>query len=100
MINIFCFWGGRCILIFKNKRSESEIMYQLLLLATTNEVRKTHLMYKTNLCYNHFIEYMNFLLEKKLLEAKGGNPTGSVYYTTEKGKKLLETIKNELEMMS
>ena len=57
-------------------------------------------MYKTNLCYNHFIKYMGFLLEKKLLEVKSGNPTGSIYYTTEKGKKLLENIKNELEMMS
>ncbi len=43
---------------------------------------------------------MNFLLEKKLLEVKSGNPAGNVYYTTEKGKKLLENIKNELEMMS
>lgn len=75
-------------------------MYQLLLTATAKDVRKTHLMYKTNLCYNHFIEYMNFLLEKKLLEVKNGNPTGNVYYTTEKGKKLLETIKNELEIVS
>ena len=75
-------------------------MYQLLLLATAKDVRKTHLMYKTNLCYNHFIEYMDFLLEKKLLEAKSDNPTGNVYYTTKKGKKLLENIKNELEMIS
>ena len=57
-------------------------------------------MYKTNLCYNHFIKYVNFLLEKKLLEVKSGNPTGNIYYTTEKGKKLIENIKNELEIMS
>jgi predicted transcriptional regulator len=43
---------------------------------------------------------MNFLLEKKLLEVKSGNPTGNVYCTTEKGKKLLECIKNELGMVS
>jgi len=87
-------------LLFKNKRSESEIIYQILSLATTKGLRKTHLMYKTNLCYNHFLEYLDFLLEKKLLEVKSGNPTGNIYYTTEKGNKLLETIKNELEMMS
>ena len=57
-------------------------------------------MYKANLCYNHFIEYMNFLLEKKFLEVKSGNPTGNVYCTTEKGKKLLENIKNKLEIVS
>jgi len=91
---------GQKGLLFKNKRSESEIIYQILSLATRKDLRKTHLMYKTNLCYNHFLEYLDFLLEKKLLEAKSGNPTGSVYYTTEKGKKLLETIKNALEIMS
>ena len=57
-------------------------------------------MYKANLCYNHFIEYINFLLEKKFLEVKSGNPTGNVYCTTEKGKKLLENIKNKLEIVS
>ena len=92
--------GGSRILIFKNKRSESEIIYRILSLANAKDVKKTHLMYKTNLCYNHFIEYMDFLLEKKLLEVKSGNPTGNVYYTTEKGNKLLENIKNELETMS
>lgn len=90
--------GGerRYRLIFKNKRSESEIIGQILTLAKEN-VKKTRLMYQTNLCYNHFIEYMNFLLKKEFLEVKKGNPNGNIYYITKKGKKFLESVKNVLE---
>ena len=84
-------------MIFKNKRSESEIISQILSLAK-EDVKKTRLMYATNLCYNHFIEYMDFLLGKKFLGVKSSNPSGNIYYTTEKGKKFLEKIKNALDM--
>jgi len=57
-------------------------------------------MYQTNLCYNHFTEYMNFLLNKKLLEVKSNNTTGNIYCVTEKGRKLIENIKDKLEMVS
>lgn len=51
------------------------------------------------MCYVHFTEYMNFLLEKEFLGVKKSNPVGNVYYTTEKGKKFLGSIKNVLDQM-
>jgi predicted transcriptional regulator len=85
-------------MLFDNKRSELEIMGQLLDLAQ-EDIKKTALMYKTNLCYNHFIRYFEFLLKKKFLGVKKSNPTGNIYYTTQKGEKFLESIKNVLDQM-
>ncbi len=51
-------------------------------------------MYQTNLSYSMLIKYMNFLIEKEFLGVKTGNPSGKIYYTTNKGKKLLESIKD------
>ena len=82
-------------MIFRNKRSELEIIDQILSLAT-EDIKKTPLMYQTNLCYNLFNEYMGFLLEKEFLGVKECNPIGKIYYTTEKGKKFIENIKNVL----
>lgn len=84
--------------MFKNKRSELEIISQML--STANkEIKKTRLMYKTNMCYVHFTEYMNFLLEKEFLGVKKFNPVGNIYYTTEKGKNFLESIKSVLDQV-
>jgi len=85
-------------LIFKNKRSELEIIDQMLISAG-EDVKKTRLMYQTNLCYNHFLEYMDFLLEKGFLGVKVTNPRGTFYYITDKGKKFLESIKNVLDLL-
>ena len=51
-------------------------------------------MYQTNISYSMLIKYMNFLIEKEFLGVKAGNPSGKIYYTTNKGKKLLEGIKD------
>ena len=56
-------------------------------------------MYQTNLCYSHFIKYMDFLLEKGLLGKRLGNPVGKMYYATEKGEKFIEEFKNVLVLM-
>ena len=56
-------------------------------------------MYQTNLSYNHFIKYMNFLLKKGLLDQKPGNPIGKVYYVTEKGKKFIKKFKNVIDLI-
>lgn len=85
-------------LIFKNKRSELEIIGQMLTLAR-EDVKKTRLIYQTNLSYNHFIDYMDFLLEKGFLGARVTNPRGTFYYTTDKGKRFLESIKNVLDVL-
>ncbi|MCX6672133.1 MAG: hypothetical protein NTX92_09465, partial [Euryarchaeota archaeon] len=83
------FGGNRTI--FNNKRNEFEIIRQILLLSN-NEIKKTRLMYQTNMCYHHFNEYLTFLLNKRLLEERRENPVGRVYITTDKGRKMLEKI--------
>lgn len=56
-------------------------------------------MYQTNLCYNHFVKYMDFLLDKGFLAEKPGNPVGKVYYISEKGKHFINIFKNVLDLM-
>ena len=74
-------------------RCELEIIAEMLSIAK-NDVKKTRLLYQANLCYSNFIKYAEFLLEEEFLGVKIGNPPGKIYYTTEKGKKLLEDIKH------
>jgi len=79
--------------ISRKNRCELEIIAEMLFIAK-NDVKKTRLLYQANLGYSNFIKYAEFLLEKGLLGVKIGNPSGKIYYTTEKGKKLLENIKH------
>ena len=83
-------------MIFGNKRSEIEIIAQILISAK-NKVKKTHLLYSTNISYSNFLRYFNFLLDKGFIEAKEGNPSGTFYRTTEKGDHLLESINTILK---
>ena len=77
-------------MISKNKRDEIEIIAQMLKFACT-ETKKTHLMYKTNLCYNQLVYYMDFLLEKGFLDVKNGS-NNNLYFITDKGREFLENI--------
>ena len=86
----------REIVIFGNKRSESEILAQILY-AAESHAKKTQLLYKANISYTHFIKYFDFLLDKNFIEIKEGNPYGTVYQTTEKGEQFLDSINNILE---
>ncbi len=83
-------------MIFENKRSEIEIIGKILSTAKT-KAKKTHMMYNTNLCYTHFIEYMDFLLEKNFIKSENGNPSGKIYSLTDKGEKFLDNINNVLD---
>ena len=85
-------------MIFGNKRSELEIVYQILSFAQ-HDIKKTRLMYQTNLCYTHFLEYMKYLMDNEFLGMKNGNPVGRVYFTTEKGLTLIADIHQVLEDM-
>jgi predicted transcriptional regulator len=78
-------------MLFDNKRNEFEIIREILFLAN-KEIKKTRLMYQTNMCYNHFNKYLKFLLNNGLIEERFNTPKGRVYITTEKGNKWLEKI--------
>ena len=49
-------------------------------------------MYQSNMPYNHFQKYLEMLLEKDLICIKDSNPQGDMYFTTQKGKELLESM--------
>ena len=83
-------------MIFANKRSESEIIAQILYSAE-KEAKKTQLLYKANISYTHFTKYFNFLIEKEFIKIKDQNYTGKIYKTTEKGQHLLESINKLLK---
>ena len=70
-----------------------------MLSVANTDMKKTRLMYKTNMCHVHLTEYMDFLLEKGFLGVKKTNPGGNIYYTTKKGKKFLESIKSVLDQV-
>jgi len=81
-----------------HKRSETEIIYDLLS-AAKKDIKKTRLMYKTNMTYTQFIKYLDVLMEKGLLAQKDTNPRGKIYYTTEDGQKLLESLHTALNYL-
>ena len=84
----------------KNRRSELVIIYDLLSLLEKQELKKTHLMYKTNLSYTHFVKYLKYLLKKEFIaERETGNPIGKVYYITNQGKKFIKEFKNVLDLL-
>ena len=85
-------------MIFGSKRSESEILAQILYTAEGN-AKKTQLLYKANISYTHFTKYFNFLLDKQFIEVKDGKPVGKIYHTTEKGEHFLENINNVLQQI-
>ena len=65
-------------------------MAQMLKLAQ-EEIKKTHLMYQTNLCYTQLVYYMDFLVEKGLMDVKNGTQNNR-YFITEKGREFLYNI--------
>jgi len=83
------------------RRSEFDIINEMLNMAN-NGVKRTELIYKGNLSYQQLQKYLSFLLEKDILQEKrikNGNGFNKVYFTTEKGKDLLITIKKMFTYM-
>ena len=42
---------------------------------------------------------INFLIEKGFIGVRETNPHGNLYYTTEKGKRFLESVKSVLDQV-
>lgn len=78
-------------MIYSKRRNEFEIIHELLTHAMKG-AKKTFLMYQTNMSYSQFNHYLDSLLGKKLLEKRNWNSNGRLYFTTEKGKKLLDSV--------
>ena len=90
---IYCLYGEvKGYLIFNNKRTEAEIVFDLLSSAK-KDIKKTRLMYKANMPYIQFKKYLDALTKKGLIGEKDLNIKGKVYYLTENGKDLMEYLK-------
>lgn len=74
-----------------NKRTQWEIIYDILS-ASQEEIKKTHLMYKTNMTYLRFKEYLEILQQKDLIEERFPEQNGTIYCATERGNELLESL--------
>ena len=71
------------------RRSSIEIIADMLRLG---EAGKTEMMYSVNMSYFQLQKYLNFLLDRKLIDkVKLGNPSVT-YRVTEKGMRLLRGI--------
>jgi predicted transcriptional regulator len=71
----------------RKKRSKYEIIHDVLDQCQTGS-KKTWVMYRANLSYDLTTDYLDDLTKLGLVEPKDG-----LYYTTEKGKQLLELLK-------
>jgi predicted transcriptional regulator len=71
----------------RKKRSKYEIIHDVLDQCQTGS-KKTWVMYRANLSYDLTTEYLEELVKSGLVEPKDG-----LYYTTDKGKQLLELLK-------
>lgn len=72
-----------------------EIMNEILLLSE-NGAKKTQLLYKSNLSYTLLNNYLNYLLEKDILEEQLISDRGTInklYKPTKKGLDLLNDFK-------
>jgi predicted transcriptional regulator len=71
------------------RRSSIEIIADMLRLG---EAGKTEMMYSVNMSYFQLQKYLNFLLDRKLIDkVKLGNPSVT-YRVTRKGLRLLRSI--------
>lgn len=78
------------------RRTSLEIMADMLRLG---EAGKTEIMYSANMSYFQLQKYLNFLLERKLIDkVMLGNPSVT-YRVTKKGLKILRSIDAILESL-
>ncbi len=81
--------------IFNNRRSEIDIMQEILTL-TQNSARKTQILYQVNLSYTLLKNYLMFLISNDFIREvtvdNDHNPY-SAYQLTEKGHLFMKDIK-------
>ena len=80
------------------RRSNIEVIADMLRVGE-NGAGKTQIMYGANMSYSQIQKYLGFLLSHGLItKVKVGNPSVT-YHITEKGKGLLNSIDNMMEML-
>jgi predicted transcriptional regulator len=80
----------------ERRRSNIEVIADILRLG---EAGKTEIMYSANMSYFQLQKYLNFMLERNLIDkVKVGNPIVT-YRVTEKGLRLLRNIDTILQLL-
>lgn len=80
----------------ERRRSSMEIIADMLRLG---EAGKTEMMYSANMSYFQLQKYLNFLLERRLIDKVAlGNPSVT-YRVTRKGLRILRSIDSILEAL-
>lgn len=74
-------------------------IYYDILSAARQSVRKTHIMYRSNLSYKQLDTYLSTLMECELME-EGFEDGGKVYNVTSKGLDFIELFENLSEYLS
>jgi predicted transcriptional regulator len=80
------------------KRSRFEILAEILKLAAGNGVNITRIVYRTNLNFKIARLYINYLIEKEMIEKIEDNGK-TKFRTTEKGKNFVEKYNGMLESL-
>jgi predicted transcriptional regulator len=75
------------------RRGEVQILTNILTLSLKG-VKATHLMYKANLSYSTLRKYLSAALKNGLLRKVCNNDGSTVYFITEKGKLVLEKLRD------
>lgn len=70
-------------------RSRIEIVSKILS-TCINGLKKTHIMYKVNLSYRQFCEYLEFLEQSALIEPRYDDEGQKIFRTTSKGLEFLK----------
>ena len=82
--------------MINNRRSELEIINDILILAEQN-VKKTAILYKCNLSYNQMQKYLKFLVHKKAIKQDIDDDGIKTYKTTRYGNSFLRDINITLD---
>lgn len=77
----------------RRRRGEIQILTEILTL-TLKSVKATHLMYKANLSYSTLRKYLSLALKQGLIMKVNNDDGSTAYCITEKGKLLLEKLKD------
>ncbi|MEM3566180.1 MAG: winged helix-turn-helix domain-containing protein [Candidatus Bathyarchaeia archaeon] len=77
----------------RHRRGEVQILTDILTLSMKG-AKATHLMYKANLSFSTLRKYLDIALKRELLKKVCNDDGSIVYCITEKGKLLLEKLKD------
>ena len=89
---------GESHLVVNNRRSEFEIIGEILSLAKDG-TKKTRILYQTNLSYTQLQCYLSYLLESNILEIQNNNSV-KIYKTTEKGLRIMSNLEKVIKELT